>query len=122
VRRPARSERGIVTAETAMALPVLLALTLALVWLLSLGLTQVLVLDASREAARSLARGDPVASALAAGRRVAPAGSDFAIHQEDTWVEVEVTAPAGRPSGLLGFLPSVRLIGRSVAQVEEGVQ
>jgi hypothetical protein len=105
-----------------MALPVLLALTLALVWLLSLGLTQVLVLDASREAARSLARGDPVASALAAGRRVAPAGSDFAIHQEDTWVEVEVTAPAGRPSGLLGFLPSVRLSGRSVAQVEEGVQ
>lgn len=111
-------EEGIVTAETAMAIPMLAALTLALVWLVSLGFSQVLVQDASRETARSLARGDSVETALAAGRRVAPAGSDFSIQQTGEWVEVEVTAITDGPGRPWGFLPSVRLRGHSVARAE----
>lgn len=101
-----------------MAIPLLIAMTIPLVWLLSLGLTQVLLVDASREAARALARGDSVQEALAAGQRVAPAGSRFTVHQDDEWVEVVVVAPLTGPGGLWGLVPTRQLRARSVAHNE----
>ena len=53
-----RSERGAVTAELAMGLPLLVAVTIGLVWLLSVGAAQVRTVDAARETARAVARGD----------------------------------------------------------------
>lgn len=44
----ARSERGAVTAELALALPTLLAVTAALVWLLAVGVGQIRMVDAAR--------------------------------------------------------------------------
>ena len=41
-----------------MAVPLLLAVTLGMVWLLTLGTAQVRMVDATREAARAVARGD----------------------------------------------------------------
>ena len=58
-----RDERGAVTAELALGLPVLLAVTAALAWMLAVGVAQVRVVDSAREAARMLARGDNLASA-----------------------------------------------------------
>ncbi len=43
-----------VTAETVMVLPLLVAVALGLAWLVSLGATQVRVVDAAREVARSV--------------------------------------------------------------------
>ncbi len=45
------------TAELAMAMPLLLALTLGLVWLLTLGTAQVRMVDATRETARAVGPG-----------------------------------------------------------------
>ena len=52
-----RRERGMVTAETATIAPFLMVVVLLLMWVVSLGITQVRLVDASREAARVMARG-----------------------------------------------------------------
>ena len=70
-----RDEHGAVTAETVMVLPVLVAMTLGLVWVLALAATQVRVVDAARETARAVARDDGRAPAVALGQRVAPDGA-----------------------------------------------
>ena len=46
------------TAELALVLPLLVAVTLGLVWLLAVGAAQVRTVDAARETARAVARGD----------------------------------------------------------------
>ena len=51
-----------VTAEAAMVLPVLVALTAALAWVVTLGIAQVRLVDAAREAARLAARDEPAAT------------------------------------------------------------
>ena len=70
--RAARDERGAVTAEAAMALPVLVLFTLAMAWLVGLGVTQVRALDAAREGFTTAVLTD-----LAAG--VAPTSTDAAL-------------------------------------------
>src|SRR5206468_518397 len=47
----ARHSRGAATAETVMVLPLLVALALALAWLVALAATQVRVVDSAREVA-----------------------------------------------------------------------
>ena len=66
------TEAGAVTAEAAVVIPLLLAVTLGLVWLVALAATQVRVVDAAREVARSAARGESDPVAVARGRQVAP--------------------------------------------------
>jgi Flp pilus assembly protein TadG len=114
------AERGAVSAEAAVVVPLLVALTLALVWLVSLVVTQVRVVDAAREAARSAARGDSDATALSAGRRVAPAGATIEISASDADVEARVLAEVRGPGGLLAFLPPVEVSSTAVAAREPG--
>ena len=114
-----RGERGAVTAELALALPLLLALTVCLVWLISLGAAQVRVVDASREAARVVARGDDPARASALARRVAPPGADVRISRTGGDVVVETSARVAPPLGVLGDLGAVTLRSRAVAAAEE---
>lgn len=107
------------TAELAVALPVLLALTLCLVWLVSLGAAQVRVVDASREAARVVARGDDPARATALARRVAPPGATVRVSRSGGDVEVETTATVDPPLGVLRGLGRVTLRSTAVAAVED---
>jgi hypothetical protein len=51
------SDRGSVVAEAALVIPVLLAVTVLLVWVTSLGATYVRLLDVAQTAARQAARG-----------------------------------------------------------------
>ena len=83
-----RRESGAVTAETAMALPVIVVFTLSMAWLVSVGITQVRALDAARETARAAARSDGAGEAMALGRRVAPAGSRISVGHGDGTVVV----------------------------------
>lgn len=106
------------TAEAAVVLPILVAFVLALVWVVSLAAAQVRVVDAAREAARSAARGDPAATAVAWGRRVAPGGASIRLSRHGGTVVVDVAAPVRGPGGLLGFLPGVTVHARSVAATE----
>jgi hypothetical protein len=119
VRAPATGgERGAVTAETAMVLPLLVALSLGLVWVLSLAVTQVRVTDGAREVARALARDESRAAALALGRRVAPQGSRFQIQEDGGALVVRVSAEVEGVGGLFGFVPAVAVDAEAVAAQE----
>ncbi len=107
------------TAELAMAIPLLLAVTAGLVWLLCVGYSQVRVVDAARETARAVARGDDAASALAAGRRVAPEGVSLSIAHEGDLVRVTASGRLSGPGSRLPFARSVQLRAEAVALVEE---
>ena len=118
-RRPARVERGAVTAELALGLPLVLALTVGLVWLLAAASAQIRVVDAARESARSVARGDSEAEARTVGSTIAPDGAEIAVVIEGGRVAVTASADVEGPGGLFDFLPGVTVTSRAVAVMEE---
>ncbi|KQY62696.1 MULTISPECIES: TadE family type IV pilus minor pilin [unclassified Nocardioides] len=98
-----RDERGAVTAETALALPLLVAVTLAMVWLLTFGVAQMKSTDAAREAARALARGETADRAVALAHEVAP-GASVSISEGDGTVTVVVSDQVPSPGGVFDGL------------------
>jgi TadE-like protein len=120
-RTRTRGDRGAATAELAMVLPLLVAVALGLVWLLAVGSAQVRTVDAARETARALARGDDQASAVARGLQVAPPGSRMQVSRGDGQVRVVVTGRVEGPGGLLAGMPAPELHAEAVAADEEVV-
>lgn len=114
-----RRERGMVTAETATIAPFVMVVVLLLLWVVSLGITQVRLVDASREAARVLARGESVESVEALARRLAPPGATVELTEDDGTLVVTVTASAGLPVPALGHVGAVDLEATAVAAREE---
>jgi Flp pilus assembly protein TadG len=101
-----------------MAMPLLLALTLGLLWLLTLGTAQVRLVDATREAARALARGDTQAEALDLAQQVAPAGAELSVTADGELVVVAGTVRVDGVAGLFEALPSVQLTADATAARE----
>ena len=101
----ASRERGMVTAEMAVLAPFGVAFGLLLLWIVSLGFTQVQLVDAAREAARLVARGEPVSTASDVARRQAPPGADVRVSEHDGLVTVRVSARSRLP------LPVLRHVG-----------
>ena len=114
-----RDQRGAATAELALGIPLLVSLTVGLVWLLTIGIAQVRVVDAARETARAGARGDDVAAAVARGEQAAP-GATVTLSRGDGQVVAAVRAVVEPPGGLLGFLPAVQVHAEAVAVAEVG--
>jgi Flp pilus assembly protein TadG len=114
-----RGERGAVTAELAMGLPLLLALTVGLAWLVGVGSAQVRAVDAAREAARALARGDSESAAVGVAAAVAPGGSEISVSTGDGRVVVRVRATVRGPGGLFDALPGAEVSAEAVALAEE---
>jgi Flp pilus assembly protein TadG len=108
-----------VTAELALALPLLLAVTVGLVWLLAVAAAQIRVVDAARESARAVARGDDAGQARDLGLRIAPAGARLSVSSSGGRVVAESSAVVERPGGLFDFLPGLEVSARSVALAEE---
>jgi hypothetical protein len=115
-----RHESGAVTAEAAVVVPVLILVALGLAWLVSLGATQVRALDAARETARAVARGEDQATSLGLGRRVATDGAQISVHDEGDTVVVRVDAPVRGPGGIFAFLPTYHARASAVAAEEPG--
>jgi Flp pilus assembly protein TadG len=113
-----RDQTGAATAELALGIPLLVALTAGLVWMLAVGAAQVRVVDASREAARAVARGDDVAAAEAVALRIAPVEARVRIEVGETQVVVTTSARVSGPGGLLGSLAGVTVSAKAVAIVE----
>lgn len=113
-----KPETGAVTAETAMVLPLIAMFTVAMAWLVLLGITHVRALDAAREVARASARGDSDAQALALGGGVASAGSRVSLRHHGEQVQVVVRSPVRGPRGLLAVLGTVTVSAEAVAQTE----
>lgn len=89
-----------VTAETAVVLPVLLLVLAAAVSALVVVGAQLRCVDAAGEGARAAARGEPEAVVFAIVRRGAPDGVSVATGRDGDDVTVRVTAPV-RPLGPL---------------------
>ena len=110
-----RDERGAVTAEAAAVLPVLLAVTLLMVWLVAVATAQVRVVDAAREAARQAARGEPDTVAVGHGAKVAPGGATITVARSADQVRVTAVAEVDGPGGLFAFLPGLTVEAEAVA-------
>jgi Flp pilus assembly protein TadG len=112
------ADRGAATAELALALPLLLAVTLGLVWLLSVAAAQIRVVDAARESARAAARGEAEGAAVQRGLAVAPAGSRITVRSGDGRVTATAVGRVAGPGGLFAFLPGVTVRAEAVAAQE----
>jgi hypothetical protein len=102
-----------VTAEAAAVLPLLVALTLGLVWLVSLAATHVRVVDTAREVARAEARGD---TARDVGSGAAPV--DYRVHRQGDRVRVVATSRVDGPGGIFRAFPPVTLTSTAWAAQE----
>jgi len=103
------SDRGSVVAEAALVIPVLLAVTVLLVWVTSLGATYVRLLDVAQTAARQAARG------------VVDAEFDLGVAVSITEVDGLVRAQAQQEmspplTGFLGWSLTVRAEAHAVPE------
>jgi Flp pilus assembly protein TadG len=113
-----RNERGAVTAELAITLPILLVVTVGLAWLISLGVSQVQATSAARETARQLARGESPTHALGAGKSLAPPAAVVTYVVSGDQVTVSVTAQRSNPKGLWRVVPAVPITATAIAMME----
>jgi Flp pilus assembly protein TadG len=115
-------DRGAATAELVMVLPALVAVTVGLVWLLSVAAAQVRTVDAARETARAVARGDDRGEAVARGVRVGAGRTEVSVREDGAQVIATARARVVGPGGLFGFLPGVTVHARAVAAAEGGAE
>lgn len=111
---------GMVTAETALALPALALVVALMLWALLAATAQLRCVDAARAAARSVARGDGLAESIAAGRRLAPAGAHIRVERGGGLVRVNVEATVGPAGSRAGFLPTLAVSADAVVADEPG--
>lgn len=108
-----------VTAEAALVIPVLMAVTLTLSWAIAVGAAQVKLIDAAREGARLAARGESSEVVEAAIRRAGPDGIRAEVSRTDGTVSVRVEVDVRPGVPLLGDLPGIPLDSQAVAAAEE---
>jgi len=120
----AGEERGSVTAETVVLLPVLL-LVVAFAGSLVQGYrTELRVQDAAKVAARSIVRGDGVAAATRLATAAGPPGVELRVSREDGLVRVDARdwfhfgQWLGAPAPVAGLLPPFGLRASAVAEDE----
>jgi Flp pilus assembly protein TadG len=115
-RSKQRADAGMVTAEIAVAMPVLMVLLgAALTGLVAIG-GKLGCVDAAREAARALARGDSVNSARSLVREAGPRGATLTATVDKTQVRATVRSRIA-PAGLL---PGLTVSAEAVASPEPG--
>jgi hypothetical protein len=91
-----------VTAETAMVIPVLVAVAGTLVWGVMAAAAQVRCVDAARAGARAAARSEEPAAVVRAAREAAPKGARVSVQRAGDMVTVRVTVPPPRFPVALG--------------------
>ncbi|GAA1747176.1 TadE family type IV pilus minor pilin [Aeromicrobium alkaliterrae] len=111
--RPRRHpDAGMATAELAVITPLLVALGTLLLWVGSLAFAQVQLTDAAREAARMVARGDPVEVAEQLALDQSPPGAAVDVEQDDGLVVVTVSVRSTLPGEWFD-----RAVGRDLTAV-----
>lgn len=113
-----RRQRGMVTAELATIAPLGVAFAFLLLWIVSLGLTQVRLVDASREGARLVARGESVATAKLAAKKLSPDDATITITTADGLVTVTVNAKSAMPIPFFSGIGAREMESASVAAEE----
>jgi hypothetical protein len=113
-RKPGR-DSGAVTVEAAIALGAFIAVLALALGAISAAIDQLRCIDAAREAARLVARGEPD-RARAAATHIAPTSADVVITVRGDTIQVDV-----RASPVNGLLPGLQLHGAAYAIAEPGV-
>ncbi|MGR6967290.1 TadE family type IV pilus minor pilin [Geodermatophilus sp. URMC 61] len=112
-----RGESGMVTAETAVVLPVLLLVLAGAVAAVTVVGAQLRCVDAAREGARAAARGEDTALVTALAGQAAPRGATTEVAVDGSAVTVTVTAEVAP----LGPVPlRVPVSASAVSQREPG--
>lgn len=113
---PARhwGERGAVTAEAAMVLPVLVIFVLALLWALMAASAQIRCVDAARAGARAAARSESEAQVREAALSAAPQRARVEVERAGGFWRVTVAARTAGPGPL-----AVTLTADAVAAAED---
>jgi len=107
--RRLRSDHGSVVVEAALVIPVLLAVTVLLVWVTSLGATYVRLLDVAQTAARQAARGAVAESGAL--------GVDLAVAEVDGLVRATASERVSPPlAGFLGWAVTVQAEAHAVPE------
>jgi hypothetical protein len=94
------------------------AFAFLLLWIVSLGFTQVRIADASREAARMVARGDAVTAAKNVAIHQAPHGAKVSVSSTNGLVTVTVTARSKMPVPFFSGIGARTMRSLSVAAEE----
>ncbi|AWN28620.1 TadE family type IV pilus minor pilin [Streptomyces sp. NEAU-S7GS2] len=110
-------DAGFVTAETAVVIPVLVAVVAALVWGLMAVCARIECVDAARAGARAAARSEPRSAVISAARGAAPRDARIALAREGDLVRVRVAAELPGVGRL-----TVQVTGEAVALAEETVR
>lgn len=116
-----RDDRGMVTAEAAVVLPVLVVVLAMAVWLVACLSAQLRCVDSAREAARLAARGEAGSLVEAAARTGAPRDARVTVTRAGDRVTVVVTSQVSPFGGVLARLPGLPVAGRATALVEESL-
>jgi Flp pilus assembly protein TadG len=111
------SERGAVTAELAITLPVLLSLLLLGIWSIGLVILNIQCIDTARDVARAVARGEPPDQAKAIGHRTIPAAT-ITISHEGPDIHVTVTATPTHNPPLFSALAPTHLTAHATLESE----
>jgi hypothetical protein len=111
----------VVTAETAIVSTGLVIVAVAMCFVVAVGIAQVRCVDASRDVARALARGESESRSVELGLRTAPAGATVHTSRTGDTVSVEVRATVTGP-GLLSRFGGVEVASASAVEAEPGVR
>ncbi|MCA1712861.1 MAG: pilus assembly protein TadE [Actinobacteria bacterium] len=111
-------DAGMVTAETAVVLPVLLVVAAMAVWVLAAVAGQLRCVDAARAGARAAARGDAAPAVTEAARRIAPAPTHVRVSRSGDEVTVLVESVVVPFGHVLARLPGAHVAARATAVVE----
>lgn len=110
-----RRDRGMVTAELAVAIPVVVLVLAVCAAGITACIDQIRCVDAARAAARSAARGDPPDESRRLALTAAPSGASVVVDRGGSQVRVVVTARAG---GVGGLVPGWHLRAEATGPVE----
>jgi hypothetical protein len=110
-----RGDRGYVTAESALLLPIVFAVGYALALVVLIVADQVRCADAAWEAARELGRGVPATRLSELTARFAPTGAHASTWSADGALTVEVDREQSIASRLL---PSIRISATATVPCE----
>jgi Flp pilus assembly protein TadG len=111
-----------VTAETAVVLPVLVIVLGTCLWAMSVAAAQVRCNDAAYIGARAAARGERVDAIEEAVRSAAPPGAMVHVEKAADRVSVRVQARSLPGRGPLAALPAVTVEGAATAMLEQVLQ
>ncbi|HUR75307.1 MAG TPA: TadE family type IV pilus minor pilin [Sporichthya sp.] len=112
-----RSDRGAVTVELALAMPVLFAVLGLALWAVSAAGLAMDCTDAARAGARAAARGDGEATVRALVARTGPRSAVLSVEHRGGLVTVTVRVRTSAPGPFP--LPAFTVGGSAVAEVEE---